>query len=110
MLIRSMERDFVPEMVAFKNAWLVPFGPVPTRALEDLARRKLIDRSRVLSGINHPSGTQRNRHNCQLNTTSDHSACAPNVGCSTVRERSRRLEVIVANLLAGDLGVHSAAG
>jgi len=100
MLVRSIAEDFEPEISAFKNAWLVPFGPVPALALAKMAYRGLIDPDRVLPGVNHPSGTQWNRHNCQLNTSDDHSSCARNVGCETIRDRSKRLEGIVAARLA----------
>lgn len=96
MLLRSIAEDFEPEIATFKDAWLVPFGPVPALALEKMADRGLVDRDRILPGVNHPSGTQWNRHNCQLNTLDDHSRCAKNVGCETIRGRSKRLEEIVA--------------
>lgn len=96
MLRRSIAEHFEPEIALFKNAWLVPFGPVPAAALESMASRGLIDPDRVLSGMNHPSGTQWNRHNCQLNVSADHSACGHNVGCATIQERSAKLDRIVA--------------
>lgn len=96
MLSRSIRADFEPEIVSLGKAWLVPFGPVPATALQNLAERGLIDRERILPGINHPSGTQHNRHKCQLNTTNDHSECKSNVGCDTIRSRSIKLEKIVA--------------
>jgi hypothetical protein len=102
LLARSIERDFEPEIAQFKNAWLVPFGPVPATALQKMAAKGLVDPNRVLPGLNHPSGTQRNRHKCQLNTSSDHSGCARNVGCETIRARSKRLEEIVADRLAAN--------
>lgn len=96
MLRRSIAQHFEPEIAQFQKAWLVPFGPVPAEALRSMAARGLIDPDRVLSGINHPSGTQWNRHNCQLNITNDHSACGRNVGCDTIRDRSSKLERLVA--------------
>lgn len=99
MLFRSIAADFEPEIAAFTNSWFVPFGPVPALALEKMAQRGLIDRDRILSGINHPSGTQWNRHNCQLNTSDDHSQCAKNVGCKTIRGRSKRLETVITKHL-----------
>lgn len=99
MLLRSIAEDFEPEITIFKDAWLVPFGPVPALALEKMADRGLVDPDRILPGVNHPSGTQWNRHNCQLNTSADHSRCAKNVGCATIRGRSERLEAIVATRL-----------
>ncbi len=100
MLLRSIAKDFEPEIATLKDAWLVPFGPVPALALERMADRGLVDPDRILPGVNHPSGTQWNRHNCQLNTSDDHSSCARNVGCETIRGRSARLEAIVAARLA----------
>jgi hypothetical protein len=99
MLLRSIAEDFEPEIATFKDAWLVPFGPVPALALEKMADRGLVDPDRILPGVNHPSGTQWNRHNCQLNTSDDHSRCAKNVGCETIRGRSERLQAIVSSRL-----------
>lgn len=102
MLRRSIDQHFEPEITQFKHAWLVPFGPVPALALESMVARGIVGADRVLSGINHPSGTQWNRHNCQLNISDDHSACGRNVGCDTVRHRSADLEKAVArHLLKG---------
>jgi hypothetical protein len=103
VLLRSIAEDFEPEIASFKDAWLVPFGPVPALALEKMAARGLVDPDRILPGINHPPGTQRNRHNCQLNISDDHSSCARNVGCETIRSRSERLEAIVAARLTSPL-------
>lgn len=103
MLLRSIAEDFEPEIASFKDAWLVPFGPVPALALEKMADRGLVDPDRILPGVNHPSGTQWNRHNCQLNTSDDHSRCAKNVGCETIRGRSKGLEAIIASRLASPL-------
>lgn len=100
MLRRSIEQHFEPEIALFKHAWLVPFGPVPALALESMVARGIIDSDRVLSGINHPSGTQWNRHNCQLNISEDHSACGRNVGCDTICRRSVYLEKAVAKHLS----------
>jgi hypothetical protein len=69
-------------------------------APEKMADRGLVDPDRILPGANHPSGTHWNRHNCQLHTSDDHSSCAKNVGCETIRGRSARLEAIVASRLA----------
>jgi hypothetical protein len=101
LLTRSIREHFEPEIMGFKKAWLVPFGPTPARALEAMVARGLIDPDRVLPGINHPSATQWNRHNCQLNISDDHSTCGRNVGCETIRRRSANLESIVSRLLRG---------
>lgn len=100
MLRRSIDQHFEPEIAQFKHAWLVPFGPVPAMALESMVARGLVDPDRVLPGVNHPSGTQWNRHNCQLNISDDHSACGRNVGCETIRRRSGNLEKVVSKLLS----------
>jgi hypothetical protein len=50
--------------------------------------------------FNHPSGTRWNRHNCQLNMTDDHSACAPNGGCEGIPAGSAELENLVSARLA----------
>ena len=99
-LVESRQRDFERKIVQFREAWLVPFGPTPAKALEQLAAQGLLDPHRILSGMNHPSGTQWNRHNCQLNRSDDHSGCARNVGCSNLRHRSRGLEKRVAGILS----------
>ena len=107
LLIRARENEFEREIVQFRKAWIVPFGPTPALALEQLARRGVLDQERILAGINHPSGTQWNRHNCQLNISDDHSRCAPNVGCSSLRERSRALERKVSLILTDRTESHS---
>ncbi|OPH83130.1 hypothetical protein [Nitrobacter vulgaris] len=98
---KTIETKFLPELREFANAWLVPFGPIPALVLEQLADRGEIDRSRILTGLNHPSGTQWNRHNCQLDRV-DHRACARNVGCSTIQDRSRRLRQRIREILSID--------
>lgn len=100
LLRRLVAEHFEIEIAQFRAAWQIPFGSVPATALAELATRGVVDSGRVLSGINHPSGTQRNRHNCQLNTSDDHSACGRSVGCETIRSRSSRLEKIVEGHLA----------
>ncbi len=99
MLLRSIAEYFEPEILRFPNAWLVPFGDVPAEGLRRMVAKGLVDPQKVLAGLNHPAGHQWNRHNCQLNTSDDHSACAPNVGCVGVRARSRALEQRVASHL-----------
>lgn len=99
LLRASFEQDFAIEAGQLAEAWFVPFGPVPAEALDELAQRGVLKRDRILSGLNHPSGTQWNRHRCQLNVGTDHSDCAPNVGCAKIRARSEELELKVAALL-----------
>lgn len=45
------------------KALFVPLGKAPTEALEFLAAEGIIDRKRVLSGLPHPSGANRERVN-----------------------------------------------
>jgi hypothetical protein len=99
-MMETIEAKLVPELSLFPNAWLVPFGPVPALVLDQLADRGDIHRSRILTGLNHPSGTQWNRHNCQLDRV-DHKDCSRNVGCSTIQERSRQLRDRVHKILNG---------
>lgn len=99
-LLKWMIRDLlVPELKAFPDAWLVPIGPTPAKVLEDLARAGVIDEGRILAGINHPSGTQWNRHRGQLELV-DHGLCSRNVGCRTIQDRSRKLEREVSGHLS----------
>jgi hypothetical protein len=81
---KMIEEKLVPELQLFPNAWLVPFGPTPAFVLDELVRKGVIGGDRVLAGLNHPSGSQWNRHNCQMDRV-DHSTCSPNVGCAKVQ-------------------------
>jgi hypothetical protein len=110
LLERLFDDEFAQEVAIFRDAWLVPFGPVPAQALAVLVDRGVIRHERVLAGLNHPSGTQWNRHRCQLNTDDDHRACAPNVGCATIRARSAALQRQVERLLAASRTSPSAMG
>ena len=97
---KMLNELFLPEIRRFPNAWLVPFGPIPAAILESLAGEGLVRRDRVLAGMNHPSGEQWNRHNCQLKPTgASHADCKPNVGCSTIRDRTMKLEANVGCIL-----------
>jgi hypothetical protein len=98
-LRRHFEHSFAKEVSFLGRAWLVPFGPVPAAALARLVEAGVVNADRVLDGLNHPSGTQWNRHKCQLNTTEDHSGCQPNVGCEKLRARSLALETRVSEHL-----------
>ena len=100
-LLRSMVRDYlIPELKMLPSAWLVPFGPTPATVLTALADQGIVDGSRLLVGLNHPSGTQWNRHKCQLDLV-DHSQCARNVGCQTIQRRSERLSRMISRHLGG---------
>lgn len=99
---KMIEEELVPELQQFPNAsWLVPFGPTQVFVLDELVRRGVIGGDRILAGLNHPSGSQRNRHNCQMDRV-DQSTCSPNVGCAKVQERTKRLKQTVAKLLASE--------
>jgi hypothetical protein len=99
LLRATVEEHLIPELTTLRQAWLIPFGPIPSEVLDGLGRRGVIDPAKVLSGLNHPSGTQWNRHNCQLDRA-DHQACAPNVGCKTIQARSEALRARVRCALA----------
>lgn len=96
---KMIEEKLIPELQLFPNAWLVPFGPTPAFVLNELVRQGAISGDRILAGLNHPSGSQWNRHNCQMDRV-DHSTCSPNVGCAKVQERTSRLKQTIAQLLA----------
>jgi hypothetical protein len=100
-LLRNMIEDhLVPELEMFRKAWLVPFGPTPAEVLSSLAERGLVNSGKVLAGLNHPTGTQWNRHKCQLDRI-DHSGCAKNVGCRKIQARSAALRAHVSAALVG---------
>jgi|ERR1700687_2149667 len=98
---KMIEEKLVPELQLFPNAWLVPFGPTPAFVLDELVRKGVIGGDRILAGLNHPSGSQWNRHNCQMDRV-DHNTCSPNVGCAKVQERTNRLKRTVAKLLTSE--------
>lgn len=100
LLSQSRETDFEREIIQFRNAWLVPFGVWPASALDRLVEQGVLSQDRILSGINHPSGGQWNRHYCQLNRSEDHSTCGPKVGCLDLRKKSEALDNKVAEILA----------
>ena len=103
LLVRFVEEYLIPELDCFKRAWIVPFGPTPAAVLHDLGKRGIVDKARILSGLNHPSGEQWNRHNCQLDRV-DHADCAKNVGCAKVQDRSRALRSRITELLGQQNG------
>lgn len=99
LLMGMVEKYLVPELTALPDAWLIPFGPTPAGVLEMLAKRGEISGKRLLCGLNHPSGEQWNRHNCQLDRV-DHARCAPNVGCNKIQAKSGQLRRAVASHLS----------
>lgn len=94
-LLHGMVRDYlIPELKMLPNAWLVPFGPTPATILTELSNESVVDGGRILTGLNHPSGTQWNRHKCQLDLV-NHDQCAANVGCVKIQARSRELRAAI---------------
>ncbi|MCW3781564.1 hypothetical protein [Defluviimonas salinarum] len=51
-----MEQGLGEEIEALPNALWLPLGPKPTAALDHMVRIGRLERSRVLSGLPHPSG------------------------------------------------------
>lgn len=98
LLRSSVNENLIAELRCFPNAWLIPFGPTPAAILHELSITGTVDGERILAGLNHPTGTQMNRHNCQLDLA-DHGSCAKNVGCIKLQARSSELRVKVANIL-----------
>lgn len=60
-LIRLVDDCLAEEAEALSTAFWVPLGPVATEAVEWVARKGLLSRSRVLSGLPHPSGANAER-------------------------------------------------
>lgn len=61
-----LERYTGKELESLKQALFVPLGPKVTAALEHLSRAGIIDATRVLSGLPHPSGANAERISCFL--------------------------------------------
>lgn len=61
LLSGLIESHFVPQLRQLSSAVIVPLGPVPTRVIESLCVRGLVDSHRVLSGLPHPSGANAER-------------------------------------------------
>jgi hypothetical protein len=57
----ELTRWFADEAKALPRAIFVPLGPAVTDALESLAATGTMDRSRILSGLPHPSGANAER-------------------------------------------------
>ena len=99
-LLSGFVNDYlIPELQCFPDAWIIPFGPTPAAILSELGRSGIVDASKILAGLNHPTGQQWNRHRCQLDMV-DHDRCATNVGCSKIQQRSLALRSRVLALLA----------
>lgn len=99
--MRTMvERHLVPELAALPNAWIVPFGACSLAVLDDLTARGLVDERRVLGGVLHPSGQQRNRHRVQLGEVTGAAAHAVSGGRAVV-ERTEALRAKVKTIVGG---------
>jgi hypothetical protein len=96
---RMIDSCFAPELASLPNAWIVPFGPTAHLALESLASRGLISSERILGGILHPSGTQWNRYNVQLDLVSREKAVDVSGGQEVLR-RSDALRAKVKSILS----------
>jgi hypothetical protein len=56
VLRRSFERDFLPTLRHLRrDAYFIGLGPTPAAALSFAANKGLIDRSRILGWLAHPS-------------------------------------------------------
>lgn len=90
--------NLAPELASLPDAWIVPFGPTAHHVLQWLAARGIISSDRILGGILHPSGTQWNRYNVQLDLiTRDQALKVP--GGREVLQRSEALKAKVARIL-----------
>jgi hypothetical protein len=84
-------------------------APRPLLALEHLATSRLLNPDRILGGILHPGGQQRNRYNVQLGLV-DRAAALKVSGGAEVLRRSDALREKVQNLTAGNVAaIQSAA-
>ncbi len=61
LLREYLTRFFAEDAQALRNAVFVPLGPKVTEALQFLAERRILDRSRILEGLPHPSGANAER-------------------------------------------------
>jgi len=61
LLREQVSRHFEPVLKALAHAYFVPLGRVPTKVMLELSKRGLIVRDRILDGLPHPSGANRER-------------------------------------------------
>lgn len=61
LLRKHLAENFAKEIQMLKNAVLVPLGPKVSEAMEFLAKEGIIDSSRILEGMPHPSGANAER-------------------------------------------------
>ncbi|RUW89919.1 hypothetical protein [Mesorhizobium sp. M7A.F.Ca.US.010.02.1.1] len=99
MLEAMAESGLPDELGMLDDPWIVPFGPVAHSVLEHLSGRGLIASDRILGGLLHPSGTQWNRYNAQLDIDSPKKAMTV-PGGPAVMERSAALRETVARHMA----------
>jgi hypothetical protein len=98
-IMKKMIDDcLAPELASLPDAWIVPFGPTADMVLTHLAERGVINGDKVLGGILHPSGTQWNRYNVQLEICSREKALEV-PGGQAVMERSAALHDKVGRIL-----------
>lgn len=99
-LLRTIIDEHLPEELRrFRNAWIVPFGPIAHHVLLEMVTRGVINSKQVLGGILHPSGTQWNRYNVQLELIPEQEAIAVSGG-EAVRRVSKDLHAKVTSILA----------
>ncbi len=61
LLMHFARTVLAPELAAVKHAMIIPLGKAVEGVLEQLARERLIDQGRWLSGFPHPSGANGHR-------------------------------------------------
>lgn len=61
LLRKHLAENFAKEIQMLKNAVLVPLGPKVSEAMEFLAKEGIINSSRILEGMPHPSGANAER-------------------------------------------------
>jgi hypothetical protein len=98
-LIKTIVDQHLPdELRRFRNAWIVPFGPIAHHVLLEMAARGVVGSEQVLGGILHPSGRQWNRYNVQLELIPEQEVPAV-PGGEAVRRISSELKAKVARIL-----------
>jgi hypothetical protein len=99
-LLKTIIDEHLPdELRGFRNAWIVPFGPIAHHVLLEMVARGVLDSEQVLGGILHPSGTQWNRYNVQLELIPEAEMTKVSGG-DAVRRASNELHAKVTKILA----------
>jgi hypothetical protein len=101
MMRKMIDELLAPELASFPNAWIIPFGPTAEMVTSHLAKGGVINEDKVLGGILHPSGTQWNRYNVQLEICSRAEAIEVPGGPAVI-ERSAALHNKVGAILGKD--------